>query len=217
MSRKLRNILVCAGPTQEKLDPVRYLSNHSSGKMGYALAQAAKKYGHVVLVSGPTALKAPQNCKFIPVVTAREMEKEMLKQFPKADLTIMVAAVADYRPETVARQKIKKTADTLILRLVKNPDILKKLGERKKNNQILVGFAAETQNALAYGRKKLAEKNLDWIVVNNVAKKGIGFGAEENEAVLLSRGGKTIPFAKQDKKRLAAKLLELIARKMDLT
>jgi phosphopantothenoylcysteine decarboxylase/phosphopantothenate--cysteine ligase len=205
------HILISAGPTREPIDPVRYLSNHSSGKMGYAIAQAALEAGHcVTLVTGPTALKAPLGCEVIQIETANDMHKAMLKKFPKADVTIMVAAVADYRPETVAAQKIKKTKDTLTLKLVKNPDILKALGQKKKKKQILVGFAAETQNAIAYGQKKLKEKKLDWIAVNNVAKKGIGFGSEENEVTLLSAKGEQKTLKQNQKNLIAKKILEVI-------
>jgi len=204
------NILISAGPTREPIDPVRYLSNHSSGKMGYALAAAARRFGSVTLVSGPVALAVPKNCHVIKTETAAQMGKAMDKAFAKADIIIMVAAVADYRPAQVAKQKIKKTQETLTLKLIKNPDILKRLGRKKKAGQILVGFAAETQKVLAYGKKKLVEKNLDWIIINNVAKKGIGFGSAENAVTLVSKKGKTFHFVKQGKTALAAKLLATI-------
>lgn len=206
------NILISAGPTREPIDPVRYLSNHSSGKMGYALAAAARKFGTVTLVSGPTNLAAPKNCRVIKIETAAQMLKAMTQEFAKANLIIMVSAVADYRPAQVAKQKIKKTQATLTLKLIKNPDILKRLGSKKKPEQTLVGFAAETQKALAYGKKKLVEKNLDWIIINNVAKKGIGFGSAENEVTLVSRHGKTTHFGRQSKAALATKLLTVIAK-----
>jgi phosphopantothenoylcysteine decarboxylase/phosphopantothenate--cysteine ligase len=209
MPRKLR-ILISAGPTREPIDPVRYLSNFSSGKMGYALAQAAMQIGDVTLVTGPVALNPPRGCRVIPVLTAKEMLTAMTKEFKNADITIMVAAVADYRPAIVARQKIKKTKGTLTLKLIKNPDVLKTLGARKKANQILVGFAAETKNVLAYGKKKLREKNLDWIVINNVAKKGIGFGSDDNEIILVGRDEQILKMRKAAKTHVAELILAAI-------
>lgn len=204
-------ILITAGPTREAIDPVRYISNHSSGKMGYALAEAARDLGHeVILVSGPTALARPGGVQFVPVITAREMRQAVFQHFKKANIIIKVAAVADYRPMAVARQKIKKTKNTLTLKLIKNPDILKELGKKKGEHQILVGFAAETKNPLGYAKVKLKEKNCDWIVVNNVAQKGIGFGADDNAVVLLGRHGHEQLFQKQSKSQLARSLLEII-------
>lgn len=207
---KSLNVLISAGPTREAIDPVRYLSNHSSGKMGYALAAAAQKFANVTLVTGPTALPKPKGCKIIEVESAQDMLVAMQNHFAKNDVTIMVAAVADYRASKIATQKIKKTKNTLTLKLVKNPDILKTLGQRKKSRQLLVGFAAETENELAYGKKKLREKNLDWIAVNHVARTDIGFGSDQNEITLLNKDGKQIEIKKSSKATVAKRMLKAI-------
>lgn len=205
------HLLISAGPTLEPIDPVRYISNHSSGKMGYALAKAALDMGwRVTLVTGPVALVPPQGCLVIHVETAKQMERAMLAAYRTANITISVAAVADYRPAQTSRRKIKKTRDHFTLRLVKNPDILEKLGRLKKAEQILVGFAAETHSVLKYGREKLVRKNLDWIVVNNVAKKGIGFGTDDNAVVMINGNGDTITLPRQKKISLAKKILQQI-------
>lgn len=202
------HVLISAGPTREAIDPVRYLSNHSSGKMGYALAEATMKMGHeVTLVSGPTALVAPQGVCLVRVTAAAEMRRAMLSHAKKADVIFMVAAVADYRVVKISNQKIKKKSATLMLKLIKNLDILCELGRRKKSQQILVGFAAETNQHISHAQKKLREKNLDWIVLNDVANKKIGFGSDENAVTLLSREGKKIVFKRQSKQRLAEKIL----------
>lgn len=211
IKRRKLHILISAGPTKEAVDPVRYLSNHSSGKMGYALAEAAVKKGcGVTLVSGPTALKAPRGVCLVSVTTALEMRRALLGHFQKADVIFMVAAVADYRVAKIAQQKIKKKSETLTLRLIKNPDILSELGRRKKPHQILVGFAAETNKHLSHARKKLHTKNLDWIVLNDVADQKIGFGSDDNAVTLLSRTGEKIIFKKQSKKKLAGKIIREI-------
>lgn len=208
IKRKRLQVLISAGPTREAIDPVRYLSNHSSGKMGYALAEAAVKKGHgVTLVSGPTALTAPRGVCLVPVTTAWEMRRALLERSQKADVIFMVAAVADYRVVKIAQQKIKKKSDTLTLTLIKNPDILSELGQHKKSHQILVGFAAETHDHLSCAQKKLCTKNLDWIVLNDVANKKIGFGSDDNAVTLLNRAGEKIFFKKENKKKLAGKIL----------
>lgn len=208
-----KTILITAGPTREAIDPVRYLSNHSSGKMGYALAQAAISSGHrVILISGPTNLKEPQGAHLIPVVSALDMKRAVLKHLKKADVVFMVAAVADYRPERIARQKIKKSARALTLKLIPNPDILKELGTKKRADQIVVGFAAETNNTVAYAKKKLASKKCDWIILNNVAKAGIGFGSEQNEVTLFSKTGHTQKFPRQNKTSLALRILSTVIK-----
>lgn len=205
----LLTFLITAGPTQEPLDPVRYLSNYSSGKMGYALARAAIKKGHkVILVSGPTSLSPPPGVKLIAVKTGLEMYRAVLKHFRKADVIIKTAAVADYRPEKILRQKIKKTGKPLFLKLIPNPDILKELGKKKRKNQLLVGFAAETQNGLHHARKKLMGKNCDWIVLNDVGKRGIGFGSDRNEVILIPRNGKPVPLRKASKEKIASQILK---------
>lgn len=212
MKKTKKTILISAGPTLEAIDPVRFISNRSSGKMGYALAVACRKYGHnVILVSGPTSLKKPNGCHFIAVTTAKEMEKALIKNFSKADMIFKVAAVADYAVKNPAKLKlkIKKNKKELKLTLVKNPDILKKLGKLKKKHQILVGFAAETHDILKHAQKKLKEKNLDWIVVNNVKRKDIGFSTDENEVILISRQGQKIKLRKQNKLKIAEKILKI--------
>lgn len=211
IKRKRLQVLISAGPTREAIDPVRYLSNHSSGKMGYALAEAAAKQGHVVtLVSGPTALTVPVGVNFVSVTTALEMRRALFNYAKKADVILMVAAVADYHVAKIAKQKIKKKSATLTLKLIKNPDILSELGQRKKNHQTLVGFAAETNKHISHAQKKLRTKNLDWIVLNDVANKKIGFGSDENAVTLLSREGEKIVFKKENKKILAQKILRRI-------
>jgi phosphopantothenoylcysteine decarboxylase/phosphopantothenate--cysteine ligase len=206
-------ILITAGPTREAIDPVRYLSNHSSGKMGYALAAAAQKMGHhVMLISGPTALKPPPHVEFVPIISAQDMFQAVMKNYKSADVMIKVAAVADYRPQVVAKQKIKKTKNVLNLKLVKNPDILRELGKKKKLKQILVGFAAETRNSLAFAREKLKSKNCDWMIVNDVAKKGIGFGSNENAVTLLNKDGTSQKLPKNSKQKIAQQILKLLLR-----
>lgn len=206
-----RTILITAGPTQEPLDPVRYLTNHSSGKMGYAIARAALLQGcRVILISGPVALSPPAGVRCIHVQTARQMHAAVLKYYKKANIIFKVAAVADYTPQKTSRQKIKKTKRRLSLMLVKTPDILAVLGTCKMRQQILVGFAAETQHILKNAQKKLRQKNCDWMIVNNVAKKGIGFGADDNQVTLIGKNGENIRLAKMSKANLAKKILKII-------
>lgn len=206
-----KRILVTAGGTVEAIDPVRYIGNRSSGRMGYEIAKAAVNAGaEVVLVSGKSDLEPPSGLKFIKVEAATAMREAVLAEFDSVDAVIMSAAVADYRVKAPATQKIKKSADTLTLELVKNPDILRELGGLKKS-QVLVGFAAETQNVLDYARKKLAEKNLDFIVANDVTAEGAGFGVTTNIASIIWRGGDVENFAKMSKADLAAKIIERVA------
>ncbi|HAY75628.1 MAG TPA: hypothetical protein DCY32_08135 [Opitutae bacterium] len=205
------NCLISAGPTREWIDPVRFLSNPSSGKMGYALARAAVDRGmQVTLVSGPTALKAPAGAEVLYVETAREMREAMSQRFAKADLIIMAAAVSDHRPETRSKQKQKKEQMRMTLDLVANPDILMELGKQKKNGQTLVGFAAETENLLPNARRKLREKNLDWIVANDVSEKDRGFQSDFNKISLLSKEQNEMDFEYQEKNSLARKIMEIL-------
>ena len=205
------NCLISAGPTREWIDPVRFLSNPSSGKMGYALARAAVDRGmQVTLVSGPTALKAPAGAEVLYVETAREMREAMSQRFAKADLIIMAAAVSDHRPETRSKQKQKKEQMRMTLDLVANPDILMELGKQKKNGQTLVGFAAETENLLPNARRKLREKNLDWIVANDVSEKDRGFQSDFNKISLLSKEQHEMDFEYQEKNSLARKIMEIL-------
>lgn len=205
------NCLISAGPTREWIDPVRFLSNPSSGKMGYALARAAVDRGmQVTLVSGPTALKAPAGAEVLFVETAREMQEAMCQRFAKADLIIMAAAVSDHRPETRSKQKQKKEQMRMTLDLVANPDILMELGKQKKNGQTLVGFAAETENLLPNARRKLREKNLDWIVANDVSEKDRGFQSDFNKISLLSKEQNEMDFEYQEKNSLARKIMDIL-------
>lgn len=184
-------VLIDAGPTRESLDPVRFISNHSTGKMGYALAAAAVRAGHeVTLVSGPVTLSAPEGlAEFVPVVTAAEMAEAMKKRFPEADLTILCAAVADYRPKVYSEVKRKKTEGSLLLELERTEDIALSLGKMKNPSQILVGFAAETDQLEKYALEKLRAKNLDWIAANLVGIPGSGFGSDTNTIKLYCADG----------------------------
>ena len=187
-TNKLKNkrVLVTAGPTVEKIDPVRYITNRSTGKMGYAIAKAADYLGATVeLVSGPTNIEKPSVSEFISVESADEMYREVMKR-KDADVIIMTAAVSDYKPKESFDQKFKKTNGPLKIELTRNQDILKSLGETK-SNQILVGFAAETENIEKYAKKKLKEKNLDFIVANDVSKKSSGFGSDMNEVIIFDK------------------------------
>ena len=197
-----------AGGTIEAIDPVRYIGNRSSGRMGYEIAKSAVNAGaEVVLISGNSNLEPPNGLKnFFKVESALEMREKVLNEFETADCVIMSAAVADYRVKNISAQKIKKSAENLTLELVKNPDILKELGALKKN-QILVGFAAETQNILEYARKKLVEKNLNFIVANDVTAEGAGFAVKTNIASIIWKNGEVENFSKMTKADLAEKIV----------
>ena len=178
-------VLITAGPTREKIDPVRYITNRSSGRMGYALAEAALRRGaHVLLISGPTNIVPPGAAVFTRVETAEQMREAVLKQLPQATIVIKTAAVSDYRPKSVASQKIKRSGPTS-LELEPTADILAELASRK-TNQLVVGFAAETQDALENARKKLSRKSLDAIVVNDVSREGIGFDSDRNAVHIIT-------------------------------
>ena len=183
-------VLVTAGPTQEPLDPVRYLTNHSTGKMGYALAEAARDMGaHVTLVSGPVSLDAPEGVDVVDVTTARDMFAAVSERFPGADITVMAAAVGDFRAETASPQKIKKHGrTTLTLELVSNPDILAWAGEHKRTDgsQVLCGFAMETEHLVENAARKLAEKHCDMLVANNLRDPGAGFATDTNVVTILT-------------------------------
>lgn len=205
-----KTLLLSAGPTEEPIDPVRCITNRSSGKMGYAIAKAAKRRGaDVHLVSGPVSLKAPDGVHLYPVGSAQEMKDWIDALYDRADITIMAAAVSDYHVKHVADQKIKKDGSTLILELEKNPDILASLGERKHG--ILVGFAAETQNLKENALSKLERKNLDMIVANNVTLQGAGFGSDTNIVTIYKKSGaEELP--KMDKLILADMILDHILK-----
>lgn len=207
-------ILVTAGPTQEPLDPVRYLTNHSSGKMGYAIAHAAMLRGaDVTLVSGPTALKYPPLVRTIPIVTAQDMYEAVTREAEHADIIIKAAAVADYTPETVADNKIKKSDSDLSIPLRRTQDILGYLGTHRRPGQFLCGFSMETEHMLENSRKKLTKKNLDMIVANNVKDAGAGFQGNTNVITMITQDSVTqLPL--MDKEEAAhAILTEILARR----
>ena len=208
---KGEHLLVTAGPTREELDPVRYLSNYSSGKMGYAIAQAARRRGaEVVLVTGPTCLDAPWGVETVAVESAEEMREAVLARADASTLIIKAAAVADFRPRLRSVEKIKKNGAPVALDLVKNPDILGELG-RIKGERVLVGFAAETESLLENAAKKLAEKNLDLVVANDIGQEGAGFNVDTNIVKLLYRGGKLEELPLMGKDELADLLLDRVA------
>lgn len=184
---KGKQVMVSAGPTYEPIDPVRFIGNHSSGKMGYALAEAFQKAGAAVtLVSGPASLQTPKNVERLNVQTAEEMRHTCLLHAQNMDIIVMAAAVADYRVANRADEKIKKE-ENLTLNLVKNPDILQELGQAKTNRQTLIGFALETNNAESYAKEKISRKNLDFIVLNSLADEGAGFGHNTNKVYLFDK------------------------------
>lgn len=189
---KGKKILVTAGPTQEPIDPVRYLTNHSSGKMGYAIAKVCSMRGaEVTLVSGKTAIKPPLFVDVVPVTTAREMYEAVTGRSDRQDIVIKAAAVADYRPKTISEQKVKKTDEELSIEMERTDDILKYLGEHKRANQFLCGFSMETEHMLENSRKKLKKKNLDMIVANNVKVEGAGFAGDTNIVTLITGDDET--------------------------
>lgn len=203
-------VLLTAGPTQEPLDPVRYISNRSSGKMGYALAEAAAARGaRVILVSGPVHLPAPHGVELVNVRTALEMRDKVMEHLPAASIVIKAAAVADFHLSKVPDQKVKKTAARLSLEFDPTPDILAELG-RKKGDYLLIGFAAETQNVQQEARRKLETKNCDMVVGNYVGGSETGFESDLNEVVLVLRNGETIPLPRASKRELAARIFDEI-------
>ncbi|MBT8255200.1 MAG: bifunctional phosphopantothenoylcysteine decarboxylase/phosphopantothenate--cysteine ligase CoaBC [Bacteroidia bacterium] len=213
----LRNkkVLITAGPTYEAIDPVRFLGNHSSGKMGYAIAEAAAGMGaSVILVSGPTSLHAEDpNIQLVHVRSAAEMYEAVHKEFKQCDIAILSAAVADYRPAIIADQKIKKHEGTLTIQLEKTQDILASLGAMKKD-QILVGFALETENELENAKSKLQKKNLDLIVLNSLNDPGAGFGGDTNKVTFITSNNKVIPFEVKSKAAVADDLLQYIINEL---
>ena len=206
--------LISAGPTREKIDPIRFISNRSSGKMGYALAEAARQAGHeVILVSGPVSLAAPDGLDTVMVESAAEMAAAIKSRADAADVIVMTAAVADYRPVQALADKMKKGAGKLVLELERTEDILATLGQTKRPGQILVGFAAETRDLLVYARDKLRRKNLDWIVANDVGKPGQGIASELNAVTMIPATGEPVELPLQDKKALAVKIIAVIDRR----
>jgi phosphopantothenoylcysteine decarboxylase / phosphopantothenate---cysteine ligase len=201
-------ILITAGPTQEPLDPVRYLTNRSSGKMGYALAEeAAARGAHVILVSGPVSLPEPRGVEVLHVRTAVEMRRAVMDRLGEAGVIIKAAAVADYQRTNPPRQKEKKTAARLSLELDPTPDILAEIGT-KKGDRLLIGFAAETENLVEEARRKLESKNCDMVVANLVSQDGIGFESDENEVVLVMRTGESIPVRRAAKRAIAQRIFD---------
>ncbi len=201
--------LVTAGPTREKIDAVRYLTNFSSGKMGYAMAECCRNLGaQVCLVSGPTSLDPPKGVEFVKITSANEMHQAVMRKADQAQLIIKSAAVSDFRAANPNPQKTKKT-ETLTLELTKNRDILKELGEKKQENQFLVGFAAESENLQEYARKKLNEKNLDLIVANNILQPNAGFDVDTNRVILMNRD-QSIELPLLSKKKVAERVLRHI-------
>ncbi len=203
-------VLVTAGPTEEPLDPVRFLSNRSSGKMGFAVARAARRRGaRTILVSGPTALAAPCGATFIPVRTAVQMREAVLENLPAASVLVMAAAVSDFRPKAVSSEKIKKSAAQPVVPLELNPDIIAEAG-RRKGKRLIVGFAAETESLLTNARRKLEEKNLDLIVANDVGLPGAGFAVDTNIVKVIDRSGKVEELPLMDKEELANRVLDRV-------
>ncbi len=206
---KGKRIIVTAGPTRERIDPVRYLSNDSSGKMGYAIAKKAILRGaDVVLIKGPTAIESPKGCKTIDITTTQDLLDALRNEFPTCDALIMAAAPSDYKVPVQALEKIKKSGEGLEIQLIENPDILMEMGKNKKN-QTVIGFAAETENLLENGRKKLHKKNADYIIANDVSKEGAGFNVDTNIAVILSEKEEVF-LDKMTKLELADRILNLL-------
>jgi phosphopantothenoylcysteine decarboxylase/phosphopantothenate--cysteine ligase len=205
-----KRVVITAGPTREALDPVRYISNHSSGKMGYALAQAVVDAGAVTtLVSGPVNLAPPEHVQCLPVQSAEQMLEKCLELLPECDIFIACAAVADYRPVAIEQQKIKKGPQQVTLQLARNPDIVAAVAAGE-NSPFTVGFAAETNDVLGYARDKMQHKGLDMIVANDVSDQSIGFNSDHNEVTVLWAGGEHI-LARASKSTIARQIVELIA------
>jgi phosphopantothenoylcysteine decarboxylase/phosphopantothenate--cysteine ligase len=205
-------VLVTAGPTEEPLDPVRFISNRSSGKMGYALAQAAAQRGaRVFLVSGPVQLPEPPGVAVVHVRTAVEMRNAVMERLANATIIIKAAAVADYHVSPVPQHKIKKTAARLSVELDPTPDILAEIGQ-KKGDRLLIGFAAETENLVESARQKLKSKNCDMVVANLVNQDGTGFESDQNEVVLVFRGGETLPIARAPKREIADRIFDQVMK-----
>lgn len=204
-----KRVLISAGGTQEAIDPVRFIGNHSSGKMGYAMAEEARLRGaKVTLVTTPTHLSVPAGVHAISVTSAMELKEVMEREYNDADYVVMAAAVSDYRVENPQTHKIKKQ-EQMTLSLIKNPDILKGLGE-KKTHQVLVGFAAETNQVISYAKQKLKDKHLDYIVANDVGLPGQGFHVDTNAVTVIDKNEKEYPIAKDSKKKIAQKIWDIL-------
>jgi phosphopantothenoylcysteine decarboxylase/phosphopantothenate--cysteine ligase len=204
-------LLITAGPTQEALDPVRYISNRSSGKMGFAIAEAAaRRGGHVILIAGPVNIPAPSGVDLIPVRTAQEMRQAVLQHLDDATIIIKAAAVADYYVAEIPKQKLKKTATRLSLELDPTPDILAEIGQRK-GDRLLIGFAAETENLISEARRKMASKHCDMLVANQVGRDGVGLESDQNEVEIITRSGRTVHAGPAEKKEIAQIILDQVA------
>ena len=210
---KGKKVLVSAGPTIAPIDPVRYLTNRSTGKMGYAIAEEARDRGaEVILVSGPTNLNPPKNVRIINIKTNEEMKNEIFNNFEWADIVIKSAAVADYKPKEYSKEKIKKGEGDLNICLTRDNDILKSLGDIK-THQVLVGFAAESNDVLKNAEKKLKNKNLDFIVANDITSSDTGFGSEDNKVVIISKNNEKLELDKMSKKEVASNIFDMILEK----
>lgn len=212
---KDKHVLITAGPTYEKIDPVRFIGNYSTGKMGYALAEeAASRGAKVTLVSGPVSIKAKHpSISVINIESAREMHDQCIKQFPSSDIAIMCAAVADYAPENTATEKIKREKDEIpVIKLVKNPDIAASLGQIKTEGQKLIGFALETNNEVTNAQDKLKRKNLDAIVLNSLQDKGAGFGTDTNKISIFFANGNRQDFPLKSKTEVAKDIIDAILK-----
>ncbi len=205
-------VLITAGPTREPIDPVRYISNHSSGKMGYAAASVAVKRGaEVTVISGPVSIAPPAGANMINVTTCLEMYDEVMRKYKDHDVVILVAAVADYRSASIADKKIKKTEDDMSVKLVKNPDIARELG-KVKGNRIVVGTCAETNDLVSNAKAKLESKNFDMIMANDVTMEGAGFGVDTNIVKIIKRDGNMLELPKMQKTEVADRLLDEVVR-----
>jgi phosphopantothenoylcysteine decarboxylase/phosphopantothenate--cysteine ligase len=203
------SLLVTAGPTREAMDPVRFISNHSTGKMGYAIAEHAQRRGATVtLVSGPVGLEQPKDLEFVSIKSARDLRDAVISRLPNLDWVIKAAAVGDYRPATCADDKIKKKDDDMSISLVRNPDILAEVGEKKREDQTVCGFAMETKDLIASARTKLEKKNCDMLVANNLKVAGAGFGHDTNVVTMLYRDGSSESLDLMQKQEIADIILD---------
>lgn len=212
-----KRVMITAGPTYEKIDPVRFIGNYSSGKMGFSLAEECSRRGaEVTLIAGPVGLKAShQNIRRIDVESCDEMYKAAVEEFTQSDVAILCAAVADYRPTVTATEKLKRTSDKLVLHLMPNPDIAAELGRRKQDNQLLVGFALETNDEETNAEKKLKKKNLDFIVLNSLRNSGTCFRSDENQISIISAEGKK-DFEKKPKNEVSEDIVNEIVKRITL-
>ena len=210
---KGKQALITAGPTYEAIDPVRFIGNHSTGKMGYALAKALQKAGaDVTLISGPSSLPDPENITTIRVKSSDEMYEAASSCFPTAEITILAAAVADYKPKNAAPEKIKKAGESMTLELVKTVDIAMTLGKIKKDSQLLIGFALETTNEEAHAREKLKKKNFDFIVLNSLKNPGSGFGHDTNQISIIDNNN-IFNFELKHKEKVAQDIVDFLIKK----